>query len=146
MVIQGYKHARLMEESELSLAEAARHGAPEDMAVASRILEHPATYRTWESEHDRLLRSVSSHARLAAQMGALRSATFTLIHRKALFEYIRERNVSGPKRHRLFSLFYGARDYTNSVIAEHANFVRLAHLRVDDFEVSKRLDASAFDR
>jgi hypothetical protein len=130
MVIQGYKHVRLMEESEVSLAETARHGAPEDMAVASRILDHPATYRTWESEHDRLLRGVSGHAKLASQMGALRSAAFTLIHRKALFEYIRDRNVSGPKRHRLFALFYGARDYTNSVIAEHANFVRCSSSRI----------------
>jgi hypothetical protein len=130
MVIQGYKHARLMEESEVSLAEAARHGAPEDMAVASRILDHPTTYRTWESEHDRLLRNVSEHAKLAAQMGALRSATFTLIHRKALFEYIRDRNVNGPRRHRLFALFYGARDYANSVIAEHANFVRCSSSRI----------------
>jgi hypothetical protein len=130
MVIQGYKHARLMEESEVSLTEAARHGAPDDMAVASRILDHPAAYRTWESEHDRLLRGVSGHAKLASQMGALRSATFTLIHRKALFEYIRERNVSGPKRHHLFALFYGARDYANCVIAEHANFVRCSSSRI----------------
>lgn len=125
MLIQGYKHARLMEESEICLASAAREGAPEEMLVASRIVEHPSAYRIWEAEHDRLLRGVSGHTRFAAQMGALRAATFTLIHRRALFEYIRERGVSGTKRHRLFALFYGdARDYTNSVIAEHANFVR----------------------
>jgi hypothetical protein len=124
MLIQGYKHARLMEESEVSLAAAAREGSPGDMLVASRIIEHPGAYRTWEAEHDRLLRGISEKSRLAAQMGALRAATFALIHRKALFEYIRERRISGTKRHRLFSLFYGARDYANSVIAEHASFVR----------------------
>ena len=130
MLIQGYKHARLMEESEISLAEAARDGSPEDMLVASRILEQPMAYRTWEAEHARLLRGISDHSRLAAQMGALRAATFTLIHRKALFEYVREREISGAKRHRLFSLFYGARDYSNSVIAEHANFVRCSSSRI----------------
>jgi hypothetical protein len=124
MLIHGYKHSRLMEESEISLATAAREGPPEQMLVASRILEHPIAYRTWEAEHDRLLRSISSQARLARQMGALRAATFTLIHRKALFEYVRDRGVSGAKRHRLFALFYGARDYSNAVIAEHASFVR----------------------
>jgi len=125
MLIQGYKHARLMEESEICLASAAREGAPENMLVASRIVNHPLAYRTWEAEHDRLLRSISGHTRLAPQMGALRAAMFTLIHRKALFEYIRESRVSGTKRHRLFALFYGgARDYTNSVITEHASFVR----------------------
>ena len=124
-MLQGYKHARLMEESEISLTSAAREGSPEQMLVAGRIVEDPSAYRTWEAEHDRLLRSVSGHVRLAPQMGALRAATFTLIHRKALFEYIRDRGVTGKKRHRLFALFYGGlRDYTNSVIAEHANFVR----------------------
>jgi hypothetical protein len=94
------------------------------MLFASRILDHPVSYRTWEAEHDRLLRNVSVHSRLAPQMGALRSATFGSIHRTALFEYIRDREVTGAKRRRLFALFYGTRDYANSVIAEHASFVR----------------------
>jgi hypothetical protein len=124
MLIQGYKHARLMEESESCLAAVARAGPVEDMHFASRILDHPTAYRTWEAEHDRLLRNVSVHNRLAPQMGALRSATFASIHRTALFEYIRARSVTGLKRRRLFALFNGTRDYANSVIAEHASFVR----------------------
>ena len=124
MLIQGYKHARLMEESENCLAAVARAGPPEDMQFASRILDHPMSYRTWEAEHDRLLRHVSVHSRLASQMGALRSATFGSIHRTALFEYIRARSLTGAKRRRLFALFYGTRDYTNAVIAEHASFIR----------------------
>jgi hypothetical protein len=124
MLIQGYKHSRLMEESESCLAAVARTGPREDMLFASRILDHPVSYRTWEAEHDRLLRNVSVHRRIAPQMGALRSATFGSIHRTALFEYIRDREVTGAKRRRLFALFYGTRDYANSVIAEHASFVR----------------------
>ena len=113
--------------------------------MAGRIMDHPSAYRTWEAEHDRLLRGVSSHTRLAAQMGALRAATFTLIHRKALFEYIRERGVSGTKRHKLFALFYGdARDYANSVIAEHANFVRCSssHICADHLAAQLMRDAA----
>jgi hypothetical protein len=146
MLIQGYKHARLMEESESCLAAVARAGPPEDMVVASRILDHPMSYRTWESQHDRLLRNVSLHSRLAPQMGALRSATFALIHRTALFEYIRERSVTGPKRRRLFELFYCARDYANSVIAEHASFLRshTSHLCLDHLAAQLMRDA-AFD-
>jgi hypothetical protein len=124
MLIQGYKHARLMEESESCLAAVARAGPAEDMQFASRILDHPMLYRTWEAEHDRLLRHVSIHPKLAPQMGALRSATFASIHRTALFEYIRARSITGKKRRRLFALFNGTRDYANSVIAEHASFVR----------------------
>jgi hypothetical protein len=146
MLIQGYKHARLMEESEFCVAAVARAGPPEDMLVASRILDHPMSYRTWESQHDRLLRNVSVHSRLAPQMGALRSATFSQIHRTALFEYIRERAVTGPKRRRLFELFYGARDYANSIIAEHASFVRsrTSHLCLDHLAAQLMRDA-AFD-
>ena len=124
MLIQGYKHSRLMEESEACLEMVARVGAPDDMLVASRILEYPTYYRVWEAEHDRLLRHVSVHGRLGTQMAALRSAAFTLVHRRALFEYIRERKIAGARRHRLFSLFYGHRDYSNAVIAEHGNFLR----------------------
>ena len=124
MPIQGYKHSRLMEESEACLERVARVGSPADMLVASRIIDHPVSFRVWEAEHDRLLRGVSRHGRIAPQMNALRAATFTLIHRRALFEYIRERSITGARRHRLFKLFYGHRDYSNSVIAEHANFLR----------------------
>lgn len=146
MLIQGYKHSHLMEESETCLAETARAGPPEDMLVASRILDHPTAYRVWEAEHDRLLRGVSDHARLAAQMGALRSATFAVIHRKALFEYIRDRGLSGEKRHRLFSLFYGMRDYTNAVIAEHASFLRCSSSRLClDHLAEQLMRDAAFD-
>jgi hypothetical protein len=144
MLIQGYKHSRLMEESELCLAATARAGPPADMLVASRLIEHPVAYRTWEAEHDRLLRNVSSHVRLAPQIGALRSAAFALIHRKALFEYIRDRGLTGTKRHRLFALFYGARDYSNSVVAEHANFVRCSssHLCMEHLAAQLMRDAA----
>jgi hypothetical protein len=130
MAIQGYKHSRLMEESEACLAAVARAGQPEDMAIASQIVEFPTAYRVWESEHSRLLHHVSTHLRLPPQMGALRSSTFALIHRQALFEYIRDRRVLGNKRHRLFSLFYSNRDFANAVVAEHASFLRCSSSRI----------------
>jgi len=100
------------------------------MAIASQIIEQPTAYRVWESEHSRLMHNVSTHARLAPQMGALRSATFSLIHRQALFEYIRDRSISGNKRHRLFSLFYSNRDFANAVVSEHASFLRCSSSRI----------------
>jgi hypothetical protein len=130
MAIQGYKHSRLMEESESCLSAAARAGPSDDMAIAGQIIEHPGAYRVWESEHSRILQGVSTHVRLAAQMGALRSATFALIHRQALFEYIRDRSISGNKRHRLFSLFYSNRDFANAVVSEHASFLRCSSSRI----------------
>jgi len=88
------------------------------------VLDSPETYRRWEVEHDRLLRAVSGQQRLDRQVTALRSTLFGLVHRRALFEYLRERQIAGRKRHRLLSLFYGCRDYTNAVLTEHGKYVR----------------------
>ena len=123
MLIHAYKHARLMSESESRVEMSAYSHAPADV-VAKRVLERPDIYRRWEAEHDRLLRPVSEQGRMARQIVALRTAAFTLVHRRALFEYIRERQVKGARRLRLFALFYGNRDYTNALLTEHSNYVR----------------------
>lgn len=124
MVIHAYRHARLMEESEARVEMATVYDSPADELVASRLLGHPAAYRRWEAEHDVLMRGVSGQSRLERQMLALRSAALSLVHRKAIFEYLRHREVTGSKRHRLFSVFYGSRDYVNAVLSEHGNYVR----------------------
>ena len=124
MLIHAYKHARLMEESEARVEMSAGYDTPADTLVASRILDHPDAYRRWESEHDRLMRSVSEQGRIENQVVALRTTVFGLVHRKALFDYLRERHVSGARRRRLFLVFYGLRDYSNAVLAEHGNYVR----------------------
>ena len=123
MLIHAYNHARLMEESESRVEMTAYLRTPAD-TVASRVLESPETYRRWEAEHDKLMRTVSEERRIEAQVTRLRATVFGLVHRRALFEYLRERQVTGPKRHRLIALFYGCRDYTNAVLAEHGNYVR----------------------
>jgi hypothetical protein len=124
MIIRGYKHSRLMEESEQCVAEAAQSGTPDEMLIASRIFQHPTAYRRWESDHDRVMRGVSEQSRLQRQMVALRSAVFPLIHRRALFEFLRINHVVGAKRQKLFGIFYGYRDYASSVVTEHGNYLR----------------------
>ena len=123
MYVQAYKHARLMEESEWRVEAAARSGAPDDLLVC-RLLETPQFYRRWVADHDRLLRSVSDQRRIQAQVIALRTTALNLVHKKGLFDYLRLRQLSGHKRRRLFQLFYGCREYTNAVLAEHGNYVR----------------------
>jgi len=118
-----YKHARLMEESEWRVETAGNSHSPADVVVR-RVLESPSAYRRWIGEHDFLLRTVSTHSRLQAQVVSLRAAAMNLIHRKALFEYLQDRQLAGRKRRRLFELFYGCRDYTNAVLSEHGNYVR----------------------
>jgi hypothetical protein len=123
MLIQAYKHARLMAESESRVGMTAFSCSPADV-VARRVLEDQELYRRWTAEHDRLMRNVSTHPRLSAQVTALRSTAFALVHRRALFEYMRDRQITGSKRRRLFTLFYGYRDYTNAILTEHGRYVR----------------------
>ena len=113
-----------MEESELCVAEAAKSGTPAQVLVASRLMSHPQTYRRWESEHFQLMRRVSSHTYLNRQVTALRSTALTLLHRKAVFEYLQERQLTRPQRQRLMTLFHSLQDYSASLIAEHGNYLR----------------------
>jgi hypothetical protein len=121
--VAAYKHVRLMEESEWRVEIAAGSRSPDEQLV-QRVLETPGSYRRWASEHGWLMRSVSERKRVEEQVVALRATALNLVHRKGLFEYLRVRRVTGAKRHRLFKLFYGYRDYTNALLAEHGNYVR----------------------
>jgi hypothetical protein len=124
MVTHAYKHTRLMEASEARVEMAAAFDSPTDTLVASRILGHPQAYRRWEAEHDGLMRCVSGQTHVDSQVMALRSTALSLVHRKARFDYLRCRQITGRKRHRFFTVFYSSRDYLNAVLAEHGNYVR----------------------
>jgi hypothetical protein len=124
MRVQGITQTRLMDESELCVAEAARSGTHAQMVVAARLLAHPQTYQRWESEHSQLMRRVAGHAYLHQQVVALRSTALTLMHRKAVFEYLQDRQLTRAQRHRLMAMFHSLKDYTASLIAEHGNYVR----------------------
>ncbi len=123
MKVHAYRHSQLMEESGLRVEMTAHSFSPADM-TASLVLERKDLYRRWEAEHDRLLRPVSSQSQFTNQVVALRGTAFGLVHRRALFQYVRDRQPPRSKRRRLFALFYGFRDFANAVLAEHGNFVR----------------------
>jgi hypothetical protein len=139
MRIQGISQARLMEESELCVAEAARFGSPAQMMVANRLMSHPEAYRHWESEHSQLMRRVSHHTYLNRQVDALRATALTLLHRKAVFEYLQEHQLTRSQRHRLMGLFHSLKDYSASVIAEHGNYLRGATSYWCSHHVARRL-------
>jgi hypothetical protein len=127
MRIPGISHLRLMEESEARIADVAREGSPAQALVARRILDDTRLYQRWEAEHDRLMRSVAGEASGLAQATALRRASFGLIHRKAMFEYLRQQKITGRNRHAVFALVYGEQqDYVSAVLHEHGNYVRSA--------------------
>lgn len=112
-----------MEESELRVQMSVHLHSPAD-AAASHMLQMPEIYRRWAAEHDRLMHAISDQPRLTSQVTALRSTTFGLVHKRALFEYLRDRQLAGDKRKRLLALFYGCRDYTNAILMEHGHFMR----------------------
>lgn len=123
MRTQGLTRAFLMEESEAHIADLAREGSTPQALIARRMLEEPHLYRHWEAEHSRLMRGVAD-TRAQHQVQALRSAGFGLIHRRAMFDYLRVQKITGRDRHAVFELVYGDQDYAKAVILEHGNYVR----------------------
>jgi hypothetical protein len=119
-------HKRLMRESTDRLHSALHSENPNEQLVASRLLESPAAFRTWESEHSGLMREVANPSFKRTQAALLKKAAFRLIHRKALFEYLRDQRIRGSVRRRIIFAFHPAQDYTRSVIAEHGLYLRKA--------------------
>jgi hypothetical protein len=124
VILRAYTHARLMQESASRIERAASSKAAVDLLVTARILDRPVEFTRWEAHHDQLIRPVSAASHLTEQMVALRTTAFTLVHRKALFEYLRDHKVKGLRRRQLLAVFYGYADFTNALLAEHANYVR----------------------
>jgi hypothetical protein len=119
-------HKRLMRESTDRLHSALHSENPNEQLVASRLLDSPAAFRTWENEHSGLMREVANPSFRRTQAALLKKATFRLVHRKALFEYLRDERIRGTLRRRIIVSFHPAQDYTRSVIAEHALYLRKA--------------------
>jgi len=99
---------------------------PNEQLVASRLLESPSAFRAWECEHSGLMREVANPSFKRTQAALLKKAAFRLIHRKALFEYLRDGRIRGTVRRRIIVYFHPAQDYTRSVIAEHGLYLRKA--------------------
>src|ERR1700733_6961 len=99
---------------------------PNEQLVASRLMENPSAFGTWESEHSGLMLEVANPSFRRTQAALLKKATFRLIHRKALFEYLRDAQVRGNVRRRIIVHFHPAQDYARAVIAEHGLYLRKA--------------------
>jgi hypothetical protein len=89
-------------------------------------MESPSAFGTWESEHSGLMLEVANPSFRRTQAALLKRATFRLIHRKALFEYLRDEQIRGNVRRRIIVHFHPAQDYTRAVIAEHGLYLRKA--------------------
>jgi hypothetical protein len=115
-----------MRESTDRVQHAANSRDAREQLVATRILSHPEAWRHWEQEHSLLMREVAQVRDADRQSAALKQAAFTLIHRKALFEFLRDRAVKGAARTRVFAHFRTGQHTKDAVIAEHNVYLRRA--------------------
>jgi hypothetical protein len=91
-----------------------------------QLLDDGRQYHSWEVSHARLMQQVAHGAQPTGQALALRATSLTLIHRRGLFDYLRNHGVHGKVRERLFEAFYGPIDYRAAVLTEHRQFVLAA--------------------
>jgi hypothetical protein len=115
---------RLMEESKQALNLVAKTGLPEQRTIARRLFDCPADYLQWESQHKQLLGRIATQPHRARQVATALSTTFSLVHAKSLFEYLRESRTRELRRRQLIAHFHGDNGYSKSLVAEHSNYLR----------------------
>lgn len=122
----GYSCARLMEYSEQYLQLAAQSPSTDESRVATRLLQDVPLYRNWEQAHARLMRGVAARRQRTQQSVELKKITFLTVHRKAPFEYLRDRHVQGQARRQLVRALFGTQEYTRCVLREHIAYLSSA--------------------
>src|SRR5579863_1794337 len=118
--------ARLMEYSEQYLVLAAQAGVCEESRVATRLLQDVPLYSRWEQAHGRLMRAVAARRQRPQQATELKKIGFMTLHRKAPFEYLRDRQIHGQARRRLVCTLFGTQDYTQTILREHTAYLSSA--------------------
>jgi hypothetical protein len=126
MLRHAISHARLMRESTERIQTALKSPDLNEQLVARRILENPAVWSAWESEHSVLMRQLANCGVRHAQVAALKQTTFRLLHGKALFTYLRRSEVRGDSRAQVMAHFRPGRSYETAVVAEHNVYLRKA--------------------
>ncbi|HKU16005.1 MAG TPA: hypothetical protein VJQ52_16540 [Steroidobacteraceae bacterium] len=119
-------HDRLMEESQARLANAVVSGQPIEERVATRILDNARDYHRWEAEHATLMRRIAAERLPHVQKAQLLSISLSLVHRKALFEYLRDERIRGARREAVMAHFFAHRDYNSAVVSEHGRYLHSA--------------------
>jgi hypothetical protein len=119
--------SRLMEYSERHLTNTARSEVYPDAQLATRLLDNVVMYRSWEQSHGRLMQAVAAASKQQAPT-ALRKVAFLTLHRKAPFEYLRDRHVTGMARRYLITALFGAQQasYGKALVREHEAYVSSA--------------------
>ena len=123
---QAISHARLMRESTDRVQTALHSRDLNEQLVARRILESPDVWSQWEGEHSALMRQLANCGVRTAQVAALKNTTFRLLHGKALFQYLRRREIRGAERLEVMAHFRPGRSFESAIVAEHHLYLRKA--------------------
>ncbi len=122
----GFTTARLMQYSEQFLVRTAQSEPSQTSQLAARLLEDKPLHRRWEHEHSRLMHGVAAPARAPDKVTELRRVSLLTLHRKAPFEYLRDRHVTGAARRYLIDALFGSQDYAQCLVREHLAFLSSA--------------------
>jgi hypothetical protein len=117
------RHKKLMDESEYALRNAAVSASQPVVRIVNAILHDHRAYGLWESRHADLLLPIAAQSDKTYQILALRSAEVHLVHRRALFAYLQEKELRGERRRLLFRIFHSTLDYHAAVLAEHRQYM-----------------------
>jgi hypothetical protein len=126
MLRHAISHARLMRESTDRVEAALVSSDANEQLIARRILENPAAWSQWESEHSLLMRQLANCGVRQVQIATLKHTAFRLLHGKALFQYLRAGEIRGRDRVEIMAHFRPGRHYANAIVAEHTSYLRKA--------------------
>lgn len=83
-----------------------------------------SAYGRWQSFHFGLMKYVGASRNLQEQRACFRRTSFSLIHRQALFDHLRESRVAGREREAIIAALHSSGDYSRAVIAEHGRYLQ----------------------
>jgi hypothetical protein len=126
MLRHAISHGRLMRESTDRVQAALSSSDRNEQLIARRVLESAVIWQQWENEHSSLMRQLANCAVRRAQVAALKQTTFRLLHGKALFQFLRQRELRGAQRVQVLAHFRPGRSFASAIIAEHGAYLRRA--------------------
>jgi hypothetical protein len=114
----------LIDVSEMHIDALHWSGEDEQRQVVRRMCATPAGYRQWLSFHSGLMRHVGGTGSRQAQIATMRQKSFELIHRQALFQYLRDNSLPDESREAVVAAFHGSREFRRALVAEHARYLQ----------------------
>lgn len=113
----------LIDASEMHIDALHRSGADEKRQLVRRLCETPKGYRQWWTYHAALMRRAGGSVSRQAQIATMRGKSFELVHRQALFRYLRESQLPGERREAVVAAFHGSLDFRRALVAEHGRYL-----------------------